>query len=72
MNCASCDIYVYHLWFVFFLWGIAQLQSDRSLSCDHGLDYASLCENNNNNDDFGTTRKKRKGKNQRKAGPFRK
>ena len=27
--------------FVFFPWGIPQLQSDWSLSCDHGLDYAS-------------------------------
>ena len=26
---------------MFFLWGIPQLQSDWSLSCDHGLDYAS-------------------------------
>ena len=26
--------------FVFFPWGIPQLQSDWSLSCDHGLDYA--------------------------------
>ena len=25
----------------FFLWGIPQLQSGWSLSCDHGLDYAS-------------------------------
>ena len=45
MNCVSCDICVYHLWFVlcvfFFLWGIPPLQSDWSLSCDHGLDYAS-------------------------------
>ena len=45
MKCVSCDICVYHLWFVFFfLWGIPQLQSDWSLSCDHGLDYASKCE----------------------------
>ena len=27
--------------FVFFPWGIPQLQSAWSLSCDHGLDYAS-------------------------------
>ena len=27
--------------FVFFYWGISQLQSDWSLSCDNGLDYAS-------------------------------
>ena len=27
--------------FVFFPWGIPQLQSDWSLSCDHGLDYPS-------------------------------
>ena len=41
MNCVSCDISVYHLFFVFFPWGIPQLQSDWSLSCDHGLDNAS-------------------------------
>ena len=42
MNCISCDICVYHLWFVFFFpWGIPQLQIDWSLSCDHGLDNAS-------------------------------
>ena len=35
-----------------FPWGIPQLQSDWSLSCDHGLDYASYCENNNNNNLF--------------------
>ena len=27
--------------FVFFSWSIPQIQSDWSLSCDHGLDYAS-------------------------------
>ena len=32
---------------VFFSWGLPQLQSDWSLSCDHGLDYESLCENEN-------------------------
>ena len=32
-----------------FPWGIPRLQSDWSLSCDHGLDYASYCENINNN-----------------------
>ena len=33
---------VYHFWlFVFFPWGIPQLQGDWSLSCDHVLDYAS-------------------------------
>ena len=48
MNCVSCDICVYHLGlFVFFPQGIPQLQSDWSLSCDHGLDYSSKCENNN-------------------------
>ena len=26
---------------MFFPWDIPQLQSDLSLSCDHGLDYAS-------------------------------
>ena len=31
-----------------FPWGVFQLQSDGSLSCDHGLDDASSCENNNN------------------------
>ena len=42
MNCVSCDICVYHLWFVcVFPWGIPQLQSDWSLFCDHGLDYAT-------------------------------
>ena len=35
--------------FVFFPWGIPQLQSCWSLSCDHGLDHGSYCENNNNN-----------------------
>ena len=35
--------------FVFFPWGIPQIQSDWSLSCDHGLDYASLCEHTNTN-----------------------
>ena len=28
---------------VFFSWGIPQLQSDWSLSRDHGLDYGSYC-----------------------------
>ena len=41
MNCVSYDIGVYHFWFVFFPWGIPPLQSDWSLSCDRGLDYAS-------------------------------
>ena len=27
--------------FCVFPWGIPQLQSDWSMSCDHGLDYAS-------------------------------
>ena len=41
MNCVSCDICMDHLGlFVFFL-GVLAIQSDRSLSCDHGLDYAS-------------------------------
>ena len=31
----SCGICVYRLWFVFFPWGVPQLQSDWSLSCDH-------------------------------------
>ena len=40
---ASAVIYAcyYHLWFVFFPWGIPQLQSDWTLFCDHGLDCAS-------------------------------
>ena len=43
MNCVSCDIYACTTFglFVFFPWGIPQLQSDWSLSYDHGLDYAS-------------------------------
>ena len=41
MTYASCDIYAYHLWFVFFSSGIPQLQSNWSLSCDQGLDNAS-------------------------------
>ena len=42
MNCVSCDICVYHLRFVcVFPWGIPQLQSDWSLSCDHGRDDAT-------------------------------
>ena len=41
MNCVSYDTRVYHLWFVFFPWGITQFESDWGLSCDHGLDYAS-------------------------------
>ena len=44
MDCFGCDICVYHFWFVFVLfspWGILPLQSDWSLSCDHGLNYAS-------------------------------
>ena len=49
MNCVNCDVCVYHLLFVFFRWGIPQLQRDWSLSCDHGLDYASQCENDNSN-----------------------
>ena len=36
-------------WFILVSpWGVPQLQSDWSLSCDHGLDYGSYCENNNN------------------------
>ena len=41
MNCVSYDMCVYHFCFVFFPWGIPPLQSDWSLSCNHGLDYAS-------------------------------
>ena len=40
-----------------FPWGIHQLQSDWSLSCDHGLDYASYCENNNNNNNNNVVQK---------------
>ena len=36
----------------FFPWVF--LSSRVSLSCDHGLDYASQCENNNNKNNFGT------------------
>ena len=36
--------------FVVFPWGILPRQSDLSLSCDHGLDYASYCESNNKAD----------------------
>ena len=31
--------------YVVFPWGILPLQSGWKLSCDHALDYASLCEN---------------------------
>ena len=42
MNCVSCDMRVPpSVCFVFFPGGIPQLQSDWSLSCNHGLDYAS-------------------------------
>ena len=43
MNRVGCDICVYYFFglFVFFPWSIPQLQSDWSLYCDHGLDYAS-------------------------------
>ena len=52
---ASAVIYACTIFglFVFFPWGIPQLQSDWRLSCDHGLDYASRCENNNNNNEKG-------------------
>ena len=41
MNCVRCDICVLHLWFAcVFPWGISHPQRDRSLSHDHGLDYA--------------------------------
>ena len=49
MNCVSCDICVYHLWFVCAFSPIPQLQSDWSLSREHGLDYASQCQNNSSN-----------------------
>ena len=49
MNCVSCDINVTTFGLCTFPLGIPQLQSDWNLSCDRGLDYASLCENNNNN-----------------------
>ena len=44
MNCVSCVIdYACTTsgLFVFFPWGVPQLQSNWSLFCDHGLDYAS-------------------------------
>ena len=41
--------------FLFFSCGIPPLQSDWSLFCDHGLDYASECENNNNNNNNNNT-----------------
>ena len=49
MNCVSCDICVYHLWFACGFPGIflSSRVTGWSLSCDHGLDYASKCENNN-------------------------
>ena len=47
MNCVSYYKYICVLvlvpllvLFVFFSWGIPPLQSDWSLSCDRGLDYA--------------------------------
>ena len=43
MNCVSCDICVPPWVVCVFPWGIPLLQSDWSLSCDHGLDYASKC-----------------------------
>ena len=51
MNCVGRDIpgmRVPPLVCLCFPWGIPQLQSDWSLSCDHGLDYASERENKNN------------------------
>ena len=43
MNCVSCDICVYNLWFVlcFSLGYSSAPECLESLSCDHGLDYAS-------------------------------
>ena len=43
INCISYDrcVYRYSSCLCFFPWGIPPLQSDWSLSCDHGLDYAS-------------------------------
>ena len=42
LNFVSCDMCVYHLWFVcVFPWGIPRPQSEWSLSFDHGLDDAS-------------------------------
>ena len=39
---SAFDICVYHLQFVFFFpLATLPLQSNRSLSCDHGLNYAS-------------------------------
>ena len=47
---ASAVIYAYTIFglFVFSPWDIAQLQSDWSMPCDHGLDNVSYCEDNNN------------------------
>ena len=43
MNCASCDMCVYHLRFVlcFSLGVFLSSRVTGSLSCDHGRDYAS-------------------------------
>ena len=54
MNCVSYDtpgmrVPLLVLFVLFFPWGIPPLQSDWSLSYDHGLHYASYCDNNNNN-----------------------
>ena len=49
MKCVSCEICVHHLGLCVFFLGIPHLKSDWSLSCDHGLDYASYFENNNSN-----------------------
>lgn len=54
-------MYACHLRFVFFfffLWGILPLQSDWSLSCGLGLDYASLCENGSKGVPFITRARK--------------
>ena len=57
MNCVSYDICVYRTFGLFgvFPWGILPLQSDWSLSCDHGHDYTSYCENNNSNSNNNNT-----------------
>ena len=50
-------------WVCAFPRGIPQLQSDWSLSCDYGLDYASYCENNSNNNDNNNNNNNNKNNN---------
>ena len=57
MDCFRYAIYACTTFglFMFFPWGIVSFQSDWSLSCDHGLDYVSDCENNNNKNNMSGT-----------------